>query len=82
MYNLLIFSALFHGCLTRDIVATNGVIHVVDDVLLLDYAKPGLLDSVRSKSKFLADMIEKSGTRVSVQNAMKCQPMSFGGEKN
>jgi hypothetical protein len=42
-------------------VATNGVIHVVEDVLLPDSAKTSLLDSVKSRSKFLAEMIEKSG---------------------
>ncbi len=42
-------------------MATNGVIHVVEDVLLPDSAKTSLLDSVKSRSKFLAEMIEKSG---------------------
>jgi hypothetical protein len=44
-------------------VATNGVIHVVEDVLLPDSAKTSLLDSAKSRSKFLAEMIEKSGKK-------------------
>ena len=56
-----LFCYIYFRKLNRDIVATNGVIHVVEDVLLPDSAKTSLLDSVKSRSKFLAEMIEKSG---------------------
>jgi hypothetical protein len=46
----------------RDIVATNGVIHVVEDVLIPDYVQTSLLNSVKSKSKLMAELLEKSGS--------------------
>ena len=53
-------------------MATNGVIHVLEDVLIPDYVQTGLLNSVKRRSKLLAEMMEKSGDFPTLKFKIKC----------